>query len=200
MNNLVRSLLVFFLSSTATSTVLLDIPGPDLQLGTVTGELIDYSRTNTFGNNSYPRVVLLSVSFLVGEKSCSGPYRTEYVPQIVSDYEDNQFMPYGQLASINYEAFRSQFCHKYTWHKTSYPVIIFSPGYGRTRLLYDALAQSVAKYGYIFVSIDPYDYDVSRVAAYGHSMGGAALADAMITDDHFAGVINMDGRLYPPRS
>jgi predicted esterase len=39
----------------------------------------------------------------------------------------------------------------------------------------------------------PYDYDVSRVAAYGHSMGGAALANAMITDERFAGVINMDG-------
>jgi hypothetical protein len=44
----------------------------------------------------------------------------------------------------------------------------------------------------------PYDYDVSRIAAYGHSMGGAALANAMITDDRFARVINIDGWLYPP--
>jgi len=29
-------------------------------------------------------------------------------------------------------------------------------------------------------------------------MGGAALANAMITDERFAGVINMDGWLYPP--
>jgi hypothetical protein len=111
MNKLVRSLLVFFLSSTVRSIVLLDIPGPDLQLGTATAELIDYSRTNTFGNNSDPRSILLSVFFPVGEKPCSGPYQTEYVPQVVSDYEDNQFMPYGQLARINYEAFRSQFYH-----------------------------------------------------------------------------------------
>jgi hypothetical protein len=161
MNNFVRSLLVFFLSHTVTSTVLLEIPGPDLQLGTATAELIDYSRTNTFGNNSDPRAILLSVFFPVGEKPCSGPYPTEYVPQVVSDYEDNQFTLYGQLGSINYEAFRSQFYHQCTGHETSYLVIIFSLGYGRTRLLYGALAQSVAKSGYIVVSIDhPYNTDI----------------------------------------
>jgi hypothetical protein len=49
----------------------------------------------------------------------------------------------------------------------------------------------------IFPSV-PYDFNVSKVAAYGHSLGGAALGNAMITDERFAGVVNMDGSIFPP--
>lgn len=42
-----------------------------------------------------------------------------------------------------------------------HPLLIFSPGHERTRLLYGALAQAVANAGYAVVTVDhPYDADI----------------------------------------
>lgn len=43
----------------------------------------------------------------------------------------------------------------------AFPAVLFSPAQGTTRLFYSAIAQTVASYGYIAVTIDtPYDEDI----------------------------------------
>ncbi|KAJ5472271.1 hypothetical protein N7530_006272 [Penicillium desertorum] len=137
-----------------------------------------------------------------------------------------------------------------------FPVVVFSPALGTTRLFYNAIAQAVASAGYIVVSIDhPYDAeflefpdgsivtaanitdaqvpldvntrarDVSfvldqlstkagvaallprtgaaglktrRVAMYGHSVGGAAAAEAMRLDCRVVAGANLDGSMFGP--
>ncbi|KFY48856.1 hypothetical protein V495_00978 [Pseudogymnoascus sp. VKM F-4514 (FW-929)] len=137
-------------------------------------------------------------------------------------------------------------------HHDGYPLLTFSPGYERTRLLYGAIAQAVAKAGYVVVTIDhpydsdiiqypdgriittdhaptlsnpeivavrvedvsfvlnqlgdkniarkliPYDIDTSKVGMYGHFLGGAAAANALISEPRLVGGLNMDGSLTPP--
>lgn len=152
----------------------------------------------------------------------------------------------------------------------AFPAVLFSPAQGTTRLFYSAIAQTVASYGYIAVTIDtPYDEDiieypdgfealqnntivqagtgsnpggenaaisiidlavevraqdasfvldqltnktvvsqlipgstkglnVSKVGMFGHSLGGAATAAAMLNDTRIAGGLNMDGALWVP--
>jgi dienelactone hydrolase len=166
----------------ANRTVVLNPPGPKLQLGTTTADITDYSRTNTWapgGNNTDPRTLQISVFYPVGVKPCYGGYQTQYVPQEVSDFERSYFAPYGVLGEIDYAALRSQFYRKCSHAARDYPVVVFSPGYYRTRLLYGVLAQSVAKSGYIVVTVDhPYDGDVV-VLADGKVIRG--IDDATIT-------------------
>lgn len=261
MKNLASLIFTLNLCGSFVGAFLLTPPGPGVQLGTATAELIDYSRTNIWGNNSDPRAILISVFYPLGVKPCYGGYQTEYVSKTVSDFEKNYFVQRGIFGTLDYNAFRSQFYEKCSGEsgEPDYPVLIFSPGYFRTRLLYSILAQSVAKFGYIVITVDhPYDADivvmpsgeviigvdetnfttiadyqgavdtrvadfkflldqlqdpettkallptvpchlnVTKVGMFGHSAGGASLADFMITDDRVIGGINLDGSLFPP--
>ena len=143
-----------------------------------------------------------------------------------------------------------------------YPLVLFSPAQGSSRLLYSSLVESVVSTGYTVVTIDhPYDVDVveypngtlvvakdvsndtdqqldalaeiaiaaraldasfvlnqltnasiaaqlisgaqtglnvSSVAMFGHSLGGATAALAMVNDTRIAGGVNMDGAFFGP--
>ncbi|KAH6652939.1 hypothetical protein BKA67DRAFT_568032 [Truncatella angustata] len=138
------------------------------------------------------------------------------------------------------------------------PLLLFSPGFGQSRLVYNAMAQSLASEGHIVVSIDhPYDasvvefpdgslvkaanissddiaalealvqvraadvsfvidqlqslpslrkavqssgcdIDFARTVMYGHSLGGATAAAAMLSDPRIYGGANLDGRFFNP--
>ncbi|OBT51549.1 hypothetical protein VE04_08025 [Pseudogymnoascus sp. 24MN13] len=231
--------------------VVLPIPGGPLQLGTATAVLTDHTRPS-WANDTRPRALPISVFYPVGYAPCSGGYLSEYVPQIVSDFENKYFELYGVLAEIDYAAFKSQMYHTCSRgkHHNEYPLLIFSPGYERTRLLYGALAQAVAKAGYVVVTIDhpydadiiqypngevittdhetnltdaelveirvedvsfvldqlsdkkiarklvPYDIDTSKVGM--HSAGGAAAANALISEPRLIGGLNLDGDVTEP--
>lgn len=148
--------------------VIIPIVGGPLQLGTSTAVLVDHSRNSVnIANITDSRALPISVFYPVGYHPCSGSYLSEYVPKVVSDFEDVYFEPAGDLADIVYSDFRSQMYRECAGgeHRPEYPVIIFSPGYQRTRLLYGALAQGVAKAGYVVVTIDhPYDADIIQYA------------------------------------
>lgn len=134
--------------------------------------------------------------------------------------------------------------------------MVFTPGLGNSRHLYNALVQSVSSFGYVVLSIDhPYDAEfveypdgtiipaanitsdeqivlavdtrakdikfvlnemkkkstvrqfipsinsglnTDRVAIFGHSLGGAASASAMMINPHIIGGINLDGTFFGP--
>ncbi|KAK8062834.1 platelet-activating factor acetylhydrolase- isoform II domain-containing protein [Apiospora hydei] len=138
------------------------------------------------------------------------------------------------------------------------PLVIFSPGFGQSRLLYGIMARSMASEGYAVVTIDhPYDasivefpdgsfvrnanistdddaaleqvikvrsadvsfvidqlkdaavfrraydqhktaIDFDRIVMYGHSLGGATAATAMLSDPRILGGVDLDGRFFNP--
>ncbi|OBT84340.1 hypothetical protein VE02_07262 [Pseudogymnoascus sp. 03VT05] len=133
-----------------------------LQAITILGTLPTIFAKN-LGNDTRPRALQISVFYPLGYTPCSGGYLSEYVSQIVSNFENKYFEPYGVLAEIDYAAFKSQMYHTCSGgkHHNKYPPLIFSPGYERTRFLYGVLAQAVAKAGYVVVTIDhAYDGDI----------------------------------------
>ncbi|KPM44917.1 hypothetical protein AK830_g1636 [Neonectria ditissima] len=138
-----------------------------------------------------------------------------------------------------------------------YPLAVFSPGAGNSRLLHGLMARSLASQGYVVITVDhPYDatlvefpdgtiiesadipeegaplvkltkvraddlsfvvsqlkstssqssllkglpgkIDFDRIVVFGHSLGGASAAVAMLSDSRFRGGVNLDGRFVEP--
>ncbi|KAH6844534.1 Alpha/Beta hydrolase protein [Chaetomium sp. MPI-CAGE-AT-0009] len=221
--------------------------------------LTDEARTDPF-NNKYKRQVLLSIFLpLPSTINCSQDV-IPYMPPATSA----SYGPLSQSAGLPatlFESFQLDFCQPSKGCRVMnekiprFPLILFSPGLGESRLLYSVTAKSIAAQGYIVATIDhPYDADVvefpdgsvvqrnwtqgmeqrlteiraadisftlsqlshltksrplfrdlpsaqidfTRVIAMGHSVGGAAAAQAVQQDQRIRGAINLDGRLFSP--
>lgn len=245
------------------TNVLLSVPGGPYLLGTTAVELVDQSRTNTFndGNDTSPRALMISIFYPVNTTTCHQTYESQYVSRTQSEFLNTEVVsPDTGIPNITYSAFRTSFCsHDSVKHGglKDIPVILFSPGLGASRKYYSTIAQSVAKSGYIVVTIDhPYDVDfvefpdhriatgysliapasddiagkalvvrvadvqfvlnelsrdsfatkhlpglehgldVKTVGMFGHSIGGATTAQAMLEDSRIIGGLNLDGELY----
>lgn len=247
------------------SPVLLPAPsGPfEVDLGTL--ELVDSSRTQPFAPSVQPRKLMVSLFYPVS--TARGTTPANYMPLYTALFEDNELFSDFGLPTPNgtFEKLALQVAGKnsrvYPGHgEPAFPVVLFMPAEGTTRLFYSAIAQTIASSGYIVVTIDaPYDVDiveysdgsvaflnqtvvnnvtpatfdlaietraqdvsfvldqlinktvvsqlipgstqglnVSTVAMFGHSLGGAATAAAMLNDKRIAGGLDMDGSLGGP--
>ncbi|KAF5011389.1 hypothetical protein F66182_15367, partial [Fusarium sp. NRRL 66182] len=175
---------------------------------------------------------------------------------ISATFEDAEYAPVGVPAGA-FDSLTLQTCKPCPASTSSrrvkepnYPLVLFSPGLGNSRLLYSAIAQQLSSTGYIVVTIDhTYDADIvtfpgnvtilaanittdaqveddlkvrvedvsfildqlqrpsiisrlipgrtcgldtSKVGIYGHSLGGATAAEAMLSDSRLIGGINLD--------
>ncbi|KIN06343.1 hypothetical protein OIDMADRAFT_38650 [Oidiodendron maius Zn] len=227
----------------------------------VTAELVDHSRLDPYASTPQPRSLMISLFKPVSPSACS-PYQAPYMDPITAAFEDAEYAGFGVLPG-SVEALSMEICQRNTRLDLSpghfvkvptYPLILFSPGMGNTRLFYSAMAQQLASTGYIVVTVDhPYDadivtfpdnstilaanittddqivedlyvrvqdisfvldqlslpstilrllpelagrIDVSKVGIFGHSLGGATAAQAMLSDRRFIGGINLDGMLF----
>jgi pimeloyl-ACP methyl ester carboxylesterase len=217
-----------------------------------TTKLIDISRTDPFSPNEEYRAVLTT---LFTPTICPTPLKPRsYIPAATAKFYTDLFTTYGltipdgALTSLQLQTCPDPPGPHLRTQPRKFPIIIFSPGLGTTRLFYTILAQSLASSGYIVISIDhPYDTEflefpdrtvvtaanitddlvpldvdtrardmsfvldqlrlgamgvrVSRtadVALLGHSLGGAAAAEAMRQDSRFRAGINLDGSMYGP--
>jgi dienelactone hydrolase len=158
-------------------------------------------------------------------------------------------IPTGAFGSIE-----MSLCQSNRHDTRTYPILLFSPGLGDSRLIYNFIVASVASEGYVVVTIDhPYDAplieypdgsvvpafnistdrqiltdlkareaDVSfvvdqlqhrqvrqhlfkdkagseyleNVQVFGHSLGGATAAAAMLQDGRITGGVNLDGTMF----
>lgn len=169
---------------------------------------------------------------------------------ITAAFVDDQYAAYG-IPAGTFGSFNLQTCKPVTRRMKPYPLVLFSPGSGNTRLFHSLQAQQVASAGYIVVTIDhPYDanivtfpdnttivgfdiednafatdvraqdvsfvldqlsnasvvkslipglhcgLDTSKVGIFGHSLGGATAAQAMLHDSRLAGGINLEGTFF----
>jgi predicted dienelactone hydrolase len=49
-------------------------------------------------------------------------------------------------------------CDQASNKKNEYPLVLFDPGFGESRLIYGAMARSLASHGYVVVTVDhPFD-------------------------------------------
>ncbi|CZR57814.1 related to PAF acetylhydrolase family protein [Phialocephala subalpina] len=151
------------------SQVLLPKPTGKYHVGLSIAELIDSSRTQPFLQDIEPIKLMISVFYPVSHEHHTSP--VPYMPPETALIEDNYLSSdiYG-LASPNgtFEKVALQLVDgEHLTSKDSceeeqeYPLIIFMPGEGTTRLFYSQIASTIASKGYTVVTIDaPYDVDV----------------------------------------
>ena len=249
-----------FLFSTLSTAVVNTIPKPNgtYEVALSTMKLTDASRLDPFAPDRQPRSVMISVFRPVPSTSHCQTVLEDYMPPATAAVEDLAYSQYG-VPNGTFESLRLSLCNPdpRTEHNLQqYRLLLFSPGLGNSRLLYNAIAQSVASFGYIVVTVDhPYDANVveypdgtlvfaanisttpqieidvatraqdisfvldqlgkpctlqtlfpstrphlttNRVGMFGHSLGGATAAAAMLNDTRIACGANLDGTFFGP--
>ncbi|KAH6888193.1 Alpha/Beta hydrolase protein [Thelonectria olida] len=125
-------------------------------------ELVDPSRIDPFAPeaNTKRRIMVsayLPVDARYGCKAQVVPYMPPLTASVFGQVGESLGLPQGMI-----EKFEMEFCDVSTVNlhvsrrerKKEFPVAVFSPGYGGTRLVYGALARSVASLGYIVMTVD----------------------------------------------
>ncbi|KAL2847497.1 hypothetical protein BJY01DRAFT_246724 [Aspergillus pseudoustus] len=221
-------------------------------------ELVDKSRTDPYDPTGGKRSIMVTSFTPV---NCGSISSASYIPNATAKYEDAFVQPFGILPGT-FESLRIQ-TQTQPQHSSvyrDYPVVLFSPALGTSRLIYTLLLQEIASHGFAVVSVDhPYDagivefpdgrtvvgllgnitdaewlpaldvrvkdviflldqihdksvvrdifplsrgashtlsLDLDHVPIFGHSLGGATAAQAMLLDSRFVGGINLDGELW----
>ena len=130
--------------------------------------MTDHDRIDPYAPNHHQkRQVLTSIFWPVEAKSCSSRL-VSYMPPATS-------VAYGLAAGemgLSNDTFKdlemevcsitaSSACAKAGGQKNKFPVAVFSPGSGNSRLLYSATARSLASYGLVVILLDhPYDAEI----------------------------------------
>lgn len=150
----------------ATQAILVAPPSGPYAVSMSTQSLTDESRLDPFAplDNPHLRRVMISTFLPVDEARtpCGGRERVPYMTPLVAEAYDELGAALG-LANETFSSLelelcvpRAQSCRRRT--STSFPLVLFSPGWGNPRLLYGAMAREVASYGFAVVTIDhPYD-------------------------------------------
>ncbi|KAL2812634.1 hypothetical protein BJX63DRAFT_396224 [Aspergillus granulosus] len=93
--------------------------------------------------------------------NCGSIPPTSYIPNATARYEDDSFSGYFQerFESLRIQARRQQ-PPPFSLYG-DYPVVLFSPALGTSRLMYTLLLQDIASNGFFVVSVDhPYDANI----------------------------------------
>jgi hypothetical protein len=128
--------------------------------------LTDHERTDP-SNNTAQRRVLLSVFWPVSASTkCSKDVVPYMSPATAASYG-----PLAKSAGLPenlFSSFELEFCGlpknggcRASKRAPRFPLVLFSPGLGESRLLYSVTAKSIAAQGYVVVTTDhPYEADV----------------------------------------
>lgn len=123
----------------------------------------DYSRVDPFSPNRQQRSVVVSAFYPAAPIETCHEKVVDYMPPRTALFEDETYSQYG-IPNGTFESLKLSQCDhdSQTIDKIEkYPLVMFSPGLGVSRLLYSAVAQSVASHGFVVVTVDhPYDASV----------------------------------------
>lgn len=222
--------------------------------------LKDHNRLDPFTNNTRHREIMLSLFYPANLDAFQHSHQRPmerfseaslmpYMPPATAAIYDSAFAEYGLPNGTMSRMFTRCYLDAPASSQTAYPLIIFSPGGGVSRLLYTTIMEELARRGYVVAAVDhPYDalvvefpdgrlihvqdkgldgellellvdtrakdvsfvldylhsvpkdalvnMNTSHVISFGHSLGGATAAEAMLNDTRIKGGINLDGRLY----
>ncbi|GKZ30700.1 hypothetical protein AbraIFM66950_009994 [Aspergillus brasiliensis] len=123
-------------------------------------ELVDQSRIDPFDPKGDKRSIMVTT---FTPANCGSVLSTSYIPNATAKYEDGSFQSFG-LPSGTFESLRIQTQTQQQPLSSvngSYPVVLFSPALGTSRLMYTSLLQDIASNGFAVISVDhPYDADI----------------------------------------
>lgn len=108
-----------------------------------TSQLIDHNRLDPYASTPQPRALMISLFHPVPPAACC-PTLTPYMDPISATFEDEVYasvgIPAGAFGSLTLQTCKT--CNPRRRVKESnYPLVLFSPGLGNSRLLYSAIAQ-----------------------------------------------------------
>ncbi|CDM38528.1 unnamed protein product [Penicillium roqueforti FM164] len=207
------------------SAVVLPSPPGQYDVFYNTAKMIEKTRVDPFDPKNGSRAVMTSV---FAPTHCKIDLeKINYLPPATAEYYSDLYsalgLPNGTIQSISFQACPEPPKGRHL----QFPVVIFSPALGTTRLFYNAIAQAVASAGYIVVPLDvntrarnvsfvldqlstkagvaallpgtgAAGLKTRQVAMYGHSVGGAAAAEAMRLDCRVVAGANLDGSMFGP--
>lgn len=171
-------------------------PTGQYQVGRSVAELIDYNRTQPFVQNDEPIKLMISVFYPVSHQHHST--LGAYMPPETAGIEDFE-LSFSGLAAPNgtFEKLSLHLASDEPYENTTsqtschYPLVVFMPGEGTTRLFYSQILSTIASTGYIVVAIDPaYDVDVVE-----YLDGSLALFNSTLWDTQDPVALNATGYL-----
>ncbi|CRK16722.1 hypothetical protein BN1723_011068, partial [Verticillium longisporum] len=177
------------LASTAQAILVAPPTGPFAVSMSVT-PLTDESRLDPYApaNATHARRILISTFLPVNETEtpCRNNKTVPYMTPLVAEAYDQLGVAIG-LPNGTFSSFELDFCVARTSPcrapSATYPLVIFSPGWGNPRLLYGAMARELASHGFAVVTVDhPYD------ASYVEFPDGEVYAAASIDTDDMAAI------------
>ncbi|KAH7215773.1 Alpha/Beta hydrolase protein [Fusarium oxysporum] len=163
------------LSATSTGLLIPLVSSGPFHVGLNIKTLTDESRWDSYAPIDSPqkRRVLISAFTPIDTQDNSCPHgevNVPYMPPKTRDAFGRQAEAMG-LPSGVFEDLQLKFCRlpdvsriekEAQKNKTRLPVVIFSPGRGVSRLMYSAMARSVASHGYVVITVD-HAYDASII-------------------------------------
>lgn len=169
----IHFLLFCFANAQNNSAIYLPTLNNRTHVGVRTFPLVDKHRLDPFTNFTQHREIMLSLyypaEYYPSELhhsqqpwSSPNPLTTRYMPNGTAAIYDASVAQYG-IPNGSFERLYTlcQTNAPLSTRKSSFPLILFSPGLGNSRLLYTTIVQEVARNGYIVASIDhPYDAQV----------------------------------------
>jgi pimeloyl-ACP methyl ester carboxylesterase len=174
-----------FMMFIALSQAIRVLPEPRGEYATAMGtlKLVDHSRKEIYAPTDQPRAIMTSVFYPVSHRSRNFLCPTVYIPAKSAAFYSEQYKSLGVPPDF-FESLRLQFACNMTLSPSqirklySLPVVLFGTGAAVSRLFYSAMAQSLASYGYIVVTLDDtYGTDFTEFPD-GATVTGANLTEA----------------------
>lgn len=176
------SLLGLALASTATA---INLPRPDGRFGTGSSQvmMVDHSRRDHFAaaaGITQDRKLMVSSFYPVALREQCLDISSQYMPEATAAFIEAEYEAFGipnnTFASLDLVQCKPR--GRLGVGNQFFPTVLFSPGLGNSRLLYSAMAQSLASEGFNVITIDhPYDADIVEFE------DGSTVLAANITSD-----------------
>ncbi|KAF7950311.1 hypothetical protein EAE96_007598 [Botrytis aclada] len=120
-------------------------------LGTTTLQVTDSSTS---------RSLMLSLFYPTSAKNSSHTFAPSFPTATALYLAESYSLPSAILQELASRSYNSAPILLSSSNSFDYPVLLFSPGYGNTRLAYTIIAENIASLGYFVITIDhPYDVE-----------------------------------------
>ncbi|KAG9522058.1 PAF acetylhydrolase family protein, partial [Aureobasidium melanogenum] len=158
-------LLLLFFSATFASAIVVQPPLGRYGVASTVMELVDTSRNDTYASKPEPRRIMVSSYYPTNSLKKCQPVMLPYMPPATAAVYDQMYAPIG-IPNGTFGSIELSTCAFNRKDRSrgpnNFPVVLFSPGLGNSRLLYGAMAQSLASHGYVVITMD-HAYDANIV-------------------------------------
>lgn len=172
-------------STTLASAIVVQPPVGRYGVASTAMELVDTSRNDTYAPKPEPRRIMVSAYYPANSLKRCQPIMLLYTPPATAAVYDKMYAPIG-IPNGTFGSFELSTCAFNRKDRSrglnAFPIVLFSPGLGNSRLLYGAMAQSLASHGYVVITMD-HAYDANLVDYPDKSI---ALAVDIETTEHIA--------------